>query len=299
MALIKANGAVGNLIHIEQNEENQVTRIWLVFPDKNTGTVARRKVAAFVAEHNIDKRAVPIVRRTSTISLNNNKTIVGKRNHFPLISGCAMTIHKFQGGTYDEVVYEYSKSHSIPLLYVALTRVTSAEGLFICNSTDDLRFYHGRRVDPSVSSLQHEFERLSLNRLTTLQGLITDFMNSRNKLTIYTLNCQSLRKYAADLQDSICRNSNFLLLTETWCPANEAVDLCNFHCIAKFKRQNVRAAGVQNATEVHVSQTSIGDMCASHVKLEDGSELIMIVVNISPNNKMDHIISFLHESWRF
>ena len=89
-----ANGAVGKLVHIEQNNENQVTRIWLVFPDKNTGMVARRKAAAFLAEHNIDRRAVPIVRRTSSISLNNNKTIVGKRNHFPLISGCAMTIHK-------------------------------------------------------------------------------------------------------------------------------------------------------------------------------------------------------------
>ena len=39
----------------------------------------------------------------------------------------------------------------------------------------------------------------------------------------------------------------------------------------------------QNASEVHVSQTSIGDMCASHVKLADGNELIMIVVYISPN----------------
>ena len=39
----------------------------------------------------------------------------------------------------------------------------------------------------------------------------------------------------------------------------------------------------QNSTEVHVSQTSIGDMCASHVKLADESELIMIVVYISPN----------------
>ena len=38
----------------------------------------------------------------------------------------------------------------------------------------------------------------------------------------------------------------------------------------------------QNASEVHVSQTSIGDMCASHVKLADGSELIMIIVYISP-----------------
>ncbi|XP_044589254.1 uncharacterized protein LOC123268337 [Cotesia glomerata] len=220
-----------------------------------------------------------------------------------------------QGGTYDEVVYEYSKSHSISLLYVALTRVTSLEGLFICNSQDNLRFYHGRRVDPSVSSLQQEFKRLSLNKFTTLQGLITEFINSRNKLTIYTLNCQSLRKHATDLQDSICQRSNFLLLTETWLPADESVDLPNFHCIAKFKRQNGRATGVaiyknnntshittfnmdlviQNATEVHVSQTSIGDICTSHVKLEDGSELMMIVVYISPNKKINDIISFLHE----
>ena len=35
----------------------------------------------------------------------------------------------------------------------------------------------------------------------------------------------------------------------------------------------------QNATEVH------GDMCASNVKLADGSELIMISVYISPNTK--------------
>ena len=33
-----ANGTVGNLIHIEQNEENQVSRTWLVFPDKHTGS---------------------------------------------------------------------------------------------------------------------------------------------------------------------------------------------------------------------------------------------------------------------
>jgi len=39
----------------------------------------------------------------------------------------------------------------------------------------------------------------------------------------------------------------------------------------------------------------IGDMCASHVKLEDGSELMMIVVYISPNKSINDIISFLHE----
>lgn len=55
-------------------------------------------------------------RRTTNIHRNNNKTIVGKRNHFPMTPACAMTIHKSQGGIYDEIVYEYSKTHSIPLL---------------------------------------------------------------------------------------------------------------------------------------------------------------------------------------
>lgn len=169
-----ANGAVGTLVHIEQNE---VTRVWLIFPDNRTGTATKRKAASFVLEHNIDKHAVPITRRTSSIPLNNNKTIMEKSNHFPLIPGCAMTIHKSQGGTYNErLVYEYNKTHSIPLLYVALSRVTTIEGLFICTRNDDLRFYHGRRIDNSVLSLQEEFQRLSLNRLTTLQGVITDFI---------------------------------------------------------------------------------------------------------------------------
>lgn len=47
---------------------------------------------------------------------------------------------------------------------------------------------------------------------------------------------------------------------------------------------------VQNATELHVSQTSIGDICTSHVTLEDRSELIVTVVYISPNEKVNDII---------
>jgi len=178
-----ANGAVGKLVYIEQNVDNQITRVWLVFADQKTGMGAKRKAAAYITEHNIDKRAVPIIRPTSSISLNNNKTILAKMNHFSLIPGCAMTIHKSQEGTYDEmIVYEYNKSHPVQLLYIALTKVKTIGGLYICTRNDDLIFYHGRRVDPSIVSLQEEFKRLSLNRLTTLQTDITNFMISREGL---------------------------------------------------------------------------------------------------------------------
>ena len=73
--------------------------------------MARRKAAAYITEHNIHPCAVPVAHRTSSVTLNQNKTIVAKRNNFPLIPGCTMTIYKAQGGTYDQIVYK--KSHSM------------------------------------------------------------------------------------------------------------------------------------------------------------------------------------------
>ncbi|GFX19848.1 uvrD_C_2 domain-containing protein [Trichonephila clavipes] len=73
---------------------------------------------------NLDDDPVPITPQTSSIPLSNNKTIIAKRKHFPLISALAMTIHKSQGGTYEAIVYEYDRKHPRELVYVALTRVT-------------------------------------------------------------------------------------------------------------------------------------------------------------------------------
>lgn len=78
---------------MEQNKQNEITRVWLDFSDKRNYTVARKKADT---EQNINKRAVLIIRLTKSIHLNKNKTIVGKSNHFPMISGFAMSIHKCQ-----------------------------------------------------------------------------------------------------------------------------------------------------------------------------------------------------------
>ena len=81
------------------------------------------------------------------------------------------------------------------------------------------------------------------------------------------LNYQSLRKHSTDLQDSICRNSNFLLLTETWCSADESVDLPNFHCMAKFKRQNVRAAVLLPFTKTTILHILLHSTWIYHFKM--------------------------------
>ncbi|XP_044592819.1 ATP-dependent DNA helicase pfh1-like [Cotesia glomerata] len=127
-----ANGATGKLIFIEYNDKGEIGRLWLEFPESpKIGEKLRRKAAASIQKNNLHPLAVPIDRRTSSIPLVPNKTVIVKRNHFPLVSACAMTIHKSQGATFGEIVYEYDKSHVQQLLYVALSRVTSINGLYL------------------------------------------------------------------------------------------------------------------------------------------------------------------------
>lgn len=72
-----------------------------------------------------------------------------------------------QGSTYSEVVYEYDKKQSQSLVYVALSRVTTIEGLRITTSINDLTFYHGRRPSTTMIHLQDEFKKIKLYKNLT------------------------------------------------------------------------------------------------------------------------------------
>lgn len=63
----------------------------------------------------------------------------------------------------------YTQASSV-LVYVALSRVTNIEGLFIVTPDNDptnFRFHHNRVQASSTKSLLQEFQRLSLNPLHT------------------------------------------------------------------------------------------------------------------------------------
>ncbi|GFT41948.1 uncharacterized protein TNCV_1667891 [Trichonephila clavipes] len=86
-------------------------------------------------------KCTPIVTRAANIPLGGN--IKCRRNQFPVVFASAITIHKSQGGTFDEVVFNYDKSQQIQLVYVALSRVTSIDGLYLTNDKDDFKFFAG------------------------------------------------------------------------------------------------------------------------------------------------------------
>ncbi|CAH0404103.1 unnamed protein product [Chilo suppressalis] len=208
-----ANGAVGKLSYVELDPQNKVLRVWLLFP-KGVGVKARGKVAGYANSKRISREFVPLNRRSATVPLNRNKSIHAKRNHFPLKPACALTIHKSQGGTFDEIVYKYHKTHSQSLVYVALSRVTSQEGLHIVPTDNIQRFYHGRRSNASMALLRQEFMRLSTAQLTTVDQVILDKINDRNMI-LFSLNCQSLQAHARDLRGNVVQKADILILSET------------------------------------------------------------------------------------
>ncbi|GFU79633.1 uncharacterized protein TNCV_1891251 [Trichonephila clavipes] len=115
----------------------------------------------------LDLKWTPIVTRAANITLGGN--IKCRSNQFPVVSVSAITIHKSQGGTFDEVVFNYDKSQQIQLVYVALSRVTSIDGLYLTNDKDDFKFYHGRgSTAPTVKDIRDEYDRMANHRLPTL-----------------------------------------------------------------------------------------------------------------------------------
>ena len=174
-----ANGTVGHLSGIEYEEStNRIFRMWIKFPNK-IGTKARRNFQQTLSRlPGIDKRATPIARRNATIYINRNSSLSAKRNHFPLQSANALTVHKAQGGTYDQIVYHYNRFHEQKLVYVALSRATSLEGIIIVPSRGARPiFYHKKEnLNDKNRDVKQELERLSSNPLLTIDRFLSGLL---------------------------------------------------------------------------------------------------------------------------
>ncbi|KAL4085052.1 hypothetical protein QTP88_027890 [Uroleucon formosanum] len=178
----------------------------------------------YVQRNDIARNLVPIARKNATIYFDKNRTTSAKRNHFPFIPATAMTFHKSQGGTFDQIVYSYDKKHDQQLFYVALSRVTSIEGLFNVSSDNNCTFYRGRRTPGSLLPLKNEFTRLAGNTLRTNQDSILEFLRAKQSALFLIFNCQSLRAHNNDLTDAVTQEC----LTVTSRPIG---DLCPVKCI--------------------------------------------------------------------
>ena len=166
---------------------------------------------------------------------------------------------------------------------MALSRVTTLNGLYLTNINKDFKFYHHK--ENINEDLQTEFKRLNNHVLQTIYNSCSIFLNndSYNQLTFVLLNIQSLYAHKNDiLCDENLITPNILALTETWIEDDQIL-LKNYSRISYFKRKNQKAAGVaiyvkksfilytkllqfSNKTNNHLD---IGDICGIKIYFDN------------------------------
>lgn len=95
--------------------------------------------------------------------LQQNDMVVAKRFQIPLKLAYAITIHKSQGMTFDEIVIDCASSFSPGQVYVGLSRVKTIEGLFITGfnpkkiyPSNKARYFYLRLEDEEMNKLKED-----------------------------------------------------------------------------------------------------------------------------------------------
>ncbi|XP_062599362.1 uncharacterized protein LOC134260845 [Saccostrea cucullata] len=202
------NGVMGRISHFVQGQKygsNTIVAVAVIFDNANVG----KKTGKRTKSGNI----VLIERVQEEILEQKAKNVV--RHQFPLRLSWACTSHKVQGMTVEKVVVNLDRTFSPGQGYVALSRVTSKEGLFIeTNEAESLqkKIY----ADPEVRAALQEMPKLTL----------PNFGISKQGIAIFLHNIQSLSKHFLDLQKDIRhRNADIICLTETWLRPGQNVSL--------------------------------------------------------------------------
>lgn len=81
----------GKFRSVECDAAREMTHVHLFV---ETMKKTRKNISGYIENNNFSSTGVPVARRTSVSPLNNSENNIDKRNHFPIDSSCAITIHK-------------------------------------------------------------------------------------------------------------------------------------------------------------------------------------------------------------
>ena len=208
------NGATGTLMKISYGKINGkriAVRLWILFEDENIGKNTREKWSNFSKKYDIDSKFTPLEMVTRSIQIGKKSSQLKViRKQFPVVPSAAITIHKSQGDTYNCVTVHFEKrAISRRMLYVALSRAKSADGLYIIAD----KFKEPPNSSPN-DPIIIEMKRMRENFFLKIDETLPT--NCLGNISILFHNVQSLNKHEKQIHkyDSIF-NFDILALCET------------------------------------------------------------------------------------
>ena len=202
------NGA-SNVIKLIQlsNDTQPSGLVWVQFDYEDVGKKTRQENRHRYIR-GIPNTWTPIKPVTTQFAVGKTKSAQVVRKQFPLRPASAKTVHRSQGDTQTQIVVNLNTRRAIPHIhYVALSRVTTIEGLYITDLCESKI-----SVDPKV------VEEMQLLRNDYKLDLCFTplYMLNHSDLKICYLNARSLHKHIADVRKDINYSSaDILIFTET------------------------------------------------------------------------------------
>lgn len=288
------NGATGILREIDctSGKDSQIPyRLWLEFPEEKVGPMARSKETN---RKYLGKNLTPIrpYQCNFTKYQQGSGQITINRTQFPLVPAEAITIHKSQGSTYTSVAVHLRRGITRALCYVAFSRATSANGLYII----------GTFTPPTAMEITNPklFQEIQNLRTTKSMKPHFDFLknNKNGDIQIFFHNVQSLKKHHHYISsDPYIPNFDLLLFVETWTLDKDSYLIKDF---TEFIRINSNQEDQnENNQGKNKKRSPKGIIC--FVKTENLSKIKVLTydqINISNNNSIHHLdyASFLYEN---
>ena len=184
------NGAFGTVTNIvREGPEKDIKFVEVQFDNKNVGRRRGRK---------INNNLRVLIEKVEDMAGKNGSIV---RKQFPLKLAWACSVHKVQGLTVTNATVSLKKIFQPGQAYVALSRVTSLDGLIIQDFNENA-IYANPSIKESLASMQH---------------FLTTTADVEKKLTLLYHNIEGLQNHFQDLMLTLRkRNVDLVCLVESW-----------------------------------------------------------------------------------
>ena len=208
------NGATGTLKMIGQvgnQSGDALSVVWMEFDDESVGKNCRSKYEQLYTP-GVKSSWTPIFKTEKGFRVGKSANVSVLRKQIPLAPCSAMTVHKAQGSTLEQVAMSFKGRAEQHLVYVAVSRAKSLQGLhFLDFDSNKIR------VSPEV---REEMERLRKNPVQP--SLLNQLTNADDGFHIVFHNSRSLHKHIPDLRsEKTLLMAHFLFVSETWEDAHD------------------------------------------------------------------------------
>lgn len=223
------NGTTGTLKRIDfgtnSEGDKKPLRLWMKYDEPRVGSHLRQKFGHHMKNFNIPNDWTPLEPIKLTIKRKKNSSLKINRKQYPLTLAHALTIHKSQGQSLKKVVVHIKRNLSRELLYVACSRATTLQGLYIIGS------FTPPKPLPKNSFLADEIQRWKNKKITPKFKFLRD---QEKKPDIIYHNIQSLPKHINLVRnDENFTTSDILIFGETWTVPGDNIKIKNFKLLSR------------------------------------------------------------------